>query len=63
MIVSLYDLRGMTMKQIALQLRVDESRISQLHSAALRRLQERVRGWVEHPLEGGVSRLASLAAA
>ncbi len=42
LVVSLYDLRGMTMKQIAVQLRVDESRISQLHSAALRGLREHV---------------------
>ena len=48
LIVSLYDLRGMTMKQIALQLRVDESRISQLHSAALRGLQERARVFLKH---------------
>ncbi len=63
LIVSLYNLRGMAMKQIALQLGVDESRISQLHSSAVRRLRERVRGWVGRPLERGESRPALVGAA
>ncbi len=63
LIVSLHDLRGLTMKQIALQLGVDESRISQLHSSALRRLQERVRVSVGLPLEPGESRPAPEATA
>lgn len=49
LVVSLYDLQGITMKQIARQLRVDESRISQLHSAAVQSLRGRVRNIVELP--------------
>jgi len=41
-IILLYYQRGMTMKQIAARLNVAESRISQLHAAALSRLKKRV---------------------
>jgi RNA polymerase sigma factor for flagellar operon FliA len=41
-VITLYYERELTMKQIAERLKVDESRVSQLHSAALRRLKSRV---------------------
>ncbi len=62
-VVALYDLQGMTMKKIAGQLRVDESRISQLHSAALRRLRERLRAGVDFSLESAEERSRLPAAA
>jgi RNA polymerase sigma factor for flagellar operon FliA len=49
LIVALYDLQGMTMKQIAVRLRVDESRVSQLHAAALSHLRESVQALVRLP--------------
>lgn len=48
-IMSLYYTREMTMKQIGALLRVDESRISQLHSAALGRLRLVVRAMLQRP--------------
>jgi RNA polymerase sigma factor for flagellar operon FliA len=42
-VVSLYYKREMTMKQIGDQIGVDESRVSQIHSAALLRLRAKVR--------------------
>lgn len=42
-VVLLYDFAAMTMKQIAAKLRVDESRVSQLHSAAVARLRSKVK--------------------
>ncbi len=42
LIISLYYEQAKTMKQIAAQLGVDESRVSQLHTAALARLRTRV---------------------
>ena len=41
-IVTLYHRRGLTMKQIAELMKVDESRISQLHAVALDRLKTHV---------------------
>ncbi|MGO8792649.1 MAG: FliA/WhiG family RNA polymerase sigma factor [Terriglobia bacterium] len=41
-VISLYSQAGWTMKQIAQLIHVDESRVSQLHSAALVRLKARV---------------------
>jgi RNA polymerase sigma factor for flagellar operon FliA len=41
-IIILYYLQGLTMKDIAGRLHVDESRISQIHSLAMRRLRETV---------------------
>lgn len=38
-IITLYDSQEMTMKQIGARLRIDESRVSQLHSAAVERLR------------------------
>lgn len=43
LIISLYYARERTMKQIGSQLRIDESRVSQLHSAALVRLRNAVK--------------------
>jgi RNA polymerase sigma factor FliA len=43
LIVSLYYARERTMKQIGSQLKIDESRVSQLHSAALVRLRNAVK--------------------
>ena len=48
LIIALYYQGGMTMKQIATRLNVDESRISQLHAAALLRLKTRVQALL-HP--------------
>jgi len=42
LVVSLYYKEALTMKQIASKLRIDESRVSQLHSAAVRRLCARI---------------------
>jgi len=42
LIVTLYYQQDLTMKQIAARLEVDESRVSQLHAAALQRLKARV---------------------
>jgi len=43
LMMSLYYERGLTMKEIGEKLGVDESRVSQLHSAALARLESRVK--------------------
>ena len=48
-IVTLYDSREMTMKQIGARLRIDESRVSQLHSAAVERLRLTVKAIVTRP--------------
>jgi RNA polymerase sigma factor for flagellar operon FliA len=59
-IVELYHQQGLTMRQVAVLLRVDESRISQLHAAALVRLKANVDSLL-HPSQaetsetGGVS--------
>lgn len=42
MIIDLYYSRGRTMKQIGAKLKIDESRVSQIHSAALERLRNAV---------------------
>lgn len=42
-VIELYYQREMTMKQIGEEISVDESRVSQIHSAALTRLRNRVR--------------------
>lgn len=49
-VVVLYDLHEETMKEIASRLNVDESRVSQLHAAALRRLKQRVQAMLNCPL-------------
>jgi len=54
-IISLYYQEEMTMKQIADQLNLDESRISQLHSAALARLKASVTTLLHRP-QAGVGR-------
>src|SRR5579862_998863 len=46
LIVSLYYARERTMKQIGSQLKIDESRVSQLHSAALVRLRNAVKSLI-----------------
>lgn len=45
-IIALYYKNALTMKQIGLRLGIDESRVSQLHSAAISRLRSRVAGMV-----------------
>jgi RNA polymerase sigma factor FliA len=49
-IVSLYHGREMTMKEIGSRLRIDESRVSQLHSAAVERLRLTVKAIVSRPM-------------
>lgn len=49
-VLSLYYEHNLTMKQIADRLGVDESRISQIHSATLSRLRNRVRAMVHRPV-------------
>jgi RNA polymerase sigma factor FliA len=48
-IVLLYHAREMTMKQIGKRLKIDESRVSQIHSAAVVRLRSSVRAFLEKP--------------
>jgi RNA polymerase sigma factor FliA len=48
-VVSLYYEQEMTMKEIGEQLGVDESRVSQLHSAAISHLRSRVQSMVRPP--------------
>ncbi len=50
-VLSLYYEHNLTMKQIADQLGIDESRVSQIHSAALNRLRSRVRSMVRPALD------------
>jgi len=50
-IITLYYQQELTMKQIADRMSIDESRVSQLHSAALARLKASVRAFV-HPYVG-----------
>jgi RNA polymerase sigma factor for flagellar operon FliA len=47
-IITLYYQQELTMKQIAVRINVDESRVSQLHSAALARLKATVNS-LQHP--------------
>jgi RNA polymerase sigma factor for flagellar operon FliA len=63
-IITLLYRHGLTMKQIAARLHVDESRISQIHSVALGRLKARVDSLL-HPGHGQASesRFLSMAAA
>jgi RNA polymerase sigma factor FliA len=51
-IIALYYEKELTMRQIADRLRVDESRISQLHSAALVRLKSGVDSLLRAPVSG-----------
>jgi RNA polymerase sigma factor for flagellar operon FliA len=62
-IITLLYRHGLTMKQIAVRLHVDESRVSQIHSMALGRLKARVDS-VLNPRQAGVSapRTLSMAA-
>jgi DNA-binding CsgD family transcriptional regulator len=53
-ILCLHSQAELTMKQIALSMHVDESRVSQLHSAALTRLKARVDSLL-HPTNPGIS--------
>jgi len=48
-VVVLYYDQGLTMKAIGKRLGIDESRVSQLHTAALARLRQRVTGILRHP--------------
>jgi RNA polymerase sigma factor for flagellar operon FliA len=52
-IITLYYQQGLTMKQIADHMKVDESRVSQLHSAALGRLKAIV-DCLSHPRHAGI---------
>jgi RNA polymerase sigma factor for flagellar operon FliA len=62
-IICLYYARERTMKQIGSQLRIDESRVSQLHSAALRRLRNAVKALTHAPrAANSPSRCGQLAA-
>jgi RNA polymerase sigma factor FliA len=45
-VLSLYYEHNLTMKQIADQFDIDESRVSQIHSAAVNRLRHRVAAMV-----------------
>jgi len=54
LILMLYYVRQLTMKEIAAQLRVDESRVSQLHSAALLRLRSTVMTLLRAPRHSDV---------
>jgi len=49
LILTLYYQQDLTMRQIAVRLNVDESRISQLHAEALRRLRGRVQASLRPP--------------
>jgi RNA polymerase sigma factor for flagellar operon FliA len=49
LIVTLYYQQNLTMKQIAARLELDESRISQLHAAALQRLKARLQASFNPP--------------
>ena len=66
-IVTLYHQQGLTMRQVAVLMRVDESRISQLHAAALVQLKANVDSLL-HPSQaetsetGGVSLAAGAGA-
>lgn len=51
-VLSLYYEQNLTMKQIADRLGVDESRVSQIHSATVSRLRNRVQAMVRAPLLG-----------
>jgi RNA polymerase sigma factor for flagellar operon FliA len=58
LIVTLYYQQDLTMKQIAARLEVDESRVSQLHAEALRRLKAHVQAFL-HPLKQVASSVSS----
>jgi len=49
MILRLYYTREMTMKGIAAILGIDESRVSQIHSAVIAKLRVRANAWVSNP--------------
>jgi RNA polymerase sigma factor for flagellar operon FliA len=61
-IITLHNQHGLTMKQIAARLHVDESRISQIHSAALGRLKASVDS-VLNPRQAEVSESGTLSIA
>jgi RNA polymerase sigma factor for flagellar operon FliA len=48
-VVQLYYQRELTMRQIGKRMGIDESRVSQLHSAALVRLRKRVKDFLQNP--------------
>lgn len=48
-VILLYYRQELTMRQIGEKLGIDESRVSQLHSAALKRLRQRTSGILRHP--------------
>jgi DNA-directed RNA polymerase specialized sigma24 family protein len=60
LVLSLYYVEDLTMKEIGDQLGVDESRVSQIPSVALKRLRSKVQTMLRPPLPG-VRLLASSA--
>lgn len=48
-VVLLYYDRSLTMREIGAKLGIDESRVSQLHAAALARLRARIQALIRHP--------------
>jgi RNA polymerase sigma factor for flagellar operon FliA len=58
-IVTLYHRRGLTMRQVAELMRVDESRVSQLHAAALVQLKANVNSLLR-PGQAGASETGTL---
>jgi RNA polymerase sigma factor for flagellar operon FliA len=58
-IVELYHQQGLTMRQVAVLMRVDESRISQLHAAALVQLKANVNSLLR-PGQAGASETGTL---
>ena len=61
-IITLHNQHGLTMKQIAVRMHVDESRVSQVHSAALGRLKASVDS-VLNPRQAKVSESRTLSMA
>ena len=61
-IIIFYYKDALTMKEIGRRLRIDESRVSQLHSGAMARLRVRVANMVERPSPAAAGRCGSPAA-
>ena len=63
-IITLHHQHGLTMKQIAVRMHVDESRVSQIHSAALMRLRATVNSLLQpRPAEASTGTLSMAAGA
>jgi RNA polymerase sigma factor FliA len=48
-VLTLYDFHELTMKQVGARMRIGESRVSQIHTAAIARLRERLAGALSRP--------------